>query len=259
MVSGSKSKTVRSSRATVVRRSTPWGLIVGVLVVVLFAATVFGYYINQKSARDRADSALAPFTPTAENPDPAGTIPGIVVRTFDGGKHVTADQHVAYTASPPFGGAHDNNWATCTGVVYDQPVRNENMVHALEHAAVWIAYNPDRLDEAGRAALRARVEGKPYMLMSPYPGLDTPISLQAWGHQLKLADPADPRIDQFIRGLQRNPYGPPRNPNGAPEPAGTCSEIAGGGFNQFAPPPFAPAPAPGTPGALDELTGQPAA
>ncbi len=36
-------------------------------------------------------------------------------------------------------------WATCNGVVYTKAVRIENMVHTLEHGAVWIAYNPDTI------------------------------------------------------------------------------------------------------------------
>jgi hypothetical protein len=249
MVSGNKSKAVRSARAAVVsQRSTPWGLIAGVLVVVVFAGAVFGYAYFQGQARDDRASALAPFTPTAENRDPSKNIPGVVViDTYTGGQHVRADQQVAYTHSPPFGGAHDFAWATCTGVVYPEPVRSETLVHSLEHGAVWIAYDPDQVSGDALAQLRSKVQSKPYMVMSPYPGLDSPISLQAWGHQLKLSDAADPRIDQFVLALQRNQYT-------VPEPQGTCSE-AQGAFSQVAPPVFAPAPAPGTPGALDEITG----
>jgi hypothetical protein len=250
MVSGNKSKAVRSARAAVVtQRSTPWGLIAGVLVVVLFAGAVFGYAYFQGQARDDRASALAPFTATAENHDPSKTIPGVVVvDTYKGGQHIRPDQQVAYTHSPPFGGAHDFAWATCTGVVYPQPVRSENLVHSLEHGAVWIAYNPDQVSGDALALLRSKVEGRPYMVMSPYPGLDSPISLQAWGHQLKLSDAADPRVDQFVMALQRNPYT-------VPEPQGSCNELGPGSFVQVAPPPFAPAPAPGTPGAVDEITG----
>lgn len=238
MVSGNKSKAVRNARAAVVtQRSAPWGLIAGTLVVVLFAAGVFGFYYSEKSERDGTIAALAPFTPTAENQDPARTIPGVVVETYQGGstQHVDSTQVVAYTKSPPFGGAHDVAWATCTGVVYPEPVRNENMVHSLEHAAVWIAYNPDQVSGSQLELLASKVEGKPYMVMSPYPGLDSPISLQAWGHQLKLDDAADPRVDQFVFALQRNPYI-------SPEPRGTCNEVPGGTFAQFAPPAFQPAP-----------------
>jgi hypothetical protein len=50
--------------------------------------------------------------------------------------------------------------------------------------------------------------------MSPYPGLDAPVSLQAWGYQLKLGAATDPRIDQFITALRIK---------AAPEPGAACS------------------------------------
>jgi hypothetical protein len=40
--------------------------------------------------------------------------------------------------------------------------------------------------------------------MSPFPELDAPISLQAWGYQLKVDSAGDPRINEFIRALRVN-------------------------------------------------------
>ena len=40
--------------------------------------------------------------------------------------------------------------------------------------------------------------------MSPYPGLDKPISLQAWGFQLKVDNAGDRRIQDFINDLRQN-------------------------------------------------------
>lgn len=249
MVSGKSSKAVRNARAAVVtQKSTPWGLIAGVTAVVVFAAAVFGYAFVRNDANDDRIEALAPFTPTAENQDPSREIEGVVVETFQGGQHVGREQQVAYTKSPPLGGAHDFAWATCSGVVYPEPVRNENLVHSLEHGAVWIAYNPGLITGGALETLRSKVEGQPFMVMSPYPDLDSAISLQAWGHQLKMSDADDPRIDQFTFALRRNPYT-------NPEPRGSCNEMGPGSFVQDDPPPFEPAPAPGTPGSVSE-TGQ---
>ncbi|HXV94546.1 MAG TPA: DUF3105 domain-containing protein [Pseudonocardia sp.] len=248
MVSGKSSKAVRNARAAVVtKRSTPWGLIAAVTVVVLFAGGVFGYAFMRSQENSEREAALAPFTPTAENPDPSQQIEGVVVQEYAGGLHVTPDQQVAYTNSPPFGGAHDGFWAACNGVVYPQPVRSENIVHSLEHGAVWIAYNPDQVGGAALDTLRAKVDGQPYSLMSPYPGLDSPISLQSWGHQLKLSDADDPRIDQFIQALRANQYT-------HPEVGASCQALGPGQFDQDNPPPFAPPPAPGTPGTQPEDT-----
>lgn len=236
MVSGKNSKAVRNARAAVVtQRSIPWGTIIAAAVVVLFGAGIFGYYLTVNGERQERLAALAPFTPTAELPDPSTQIDGVVVTDFEGGVHVSPEQRVAYTASPPVGGRHDAIWATCNGVVYPEAVRSENMVHALEHGAIWIAYNPDQVTGEALATLQAKVDRQPYSVMSPYPGLDQPIALQSWGHQLKLSDAADVRIDQFIQALRVNP-------NTHPEPGASCQEQGPGLFTQTAPPPFEPVP-----------------
>ena len=93
---------------------------------------------------------------------------------------------------------HNAAWQNCMGDVYDAPIANEHAVHSLEHGAVWITYRPglpqDQLDK-----LAGKVRGVEKMLMSPYEGLDKPISLQAWGYQLKVDNADDPRIDEFIK------------------------------------------------------------
>ncbi|WP_137724838.1 DUF3105 domain-containing protein [Prescottella subtropica] len=174
------------------------------------------------------------FTPAASNPDPSVSIEGITVVDYPVGDHVGAEQRVAYDRTPPFGGPHDSVWATCTGTVYDVPIRNENAVHSLEHGAVWIAYDPARVSGTDRDRLVARVEGQPYMLLSPYPGLPAPVSLQSWGHQLTVDDTADERIDEFIGALRLNP-------DTYPEPGATCSTIPGM-FDPSNPPPLQPDP-----------------
>src|SRR3954451_13375856 len=236
MVSGSKSKTTRTTRPTVVRRKAPpWGLIAGTTVVVLFAATIFGYAFFRNHEKSDQAAALAPFTPTAQNQDPSTTLAGIQIQSYAGGQHVAPNVRIAYTHSPPMGGAHDYSWAACNGVVYPNPVRSENLVHSMEHGAVWIAYNPDQVTGDALKTLAAKVQNQPYTLMSPYPGLDQPISLQSWGHQLKLSDPNDPRIDEFIQSLRSNQYQ-------YPEPGASCAALGPAQFAQDNPPPFAPAP-----------------
>ncbi len=225
-------KGTRASKKPVVAagRSTPWMLIAGVVVVLVFAAGIFGYAYTRYADTREQRAAMAPFVPSEQNKDPSKAIPGVVVKDYEGGKHVQAPKQVAYDQNPPFGGPHDQYWATCTGVVYDEPIRTENAVHSLEHGAVWIAYQPDQLGEAAVNELRKRVEGESYMLMSPVPTLDTPISLQSWGHQLKIERADDPRIDQFIRSLKRNRYV-------YPEVGASCQSIPGG-FDPRNPPPF---------------------
>lgn len=208
------------------QRQVPWLLIGGIVAVVALVAVIAASIVPKYQDKQE----LAAWTPSESNQDPSLAIDGIVTVEYPAGQHVGETQRVAYDQSPPFGGPHDAIWATCTGTVYEQPVRNENMVHGLEHGAVWIAYNPDLVDDAAIETLRAKVDGRTYMMMSPYPGLDTPISLQAWGHQLKVDSADDRRIDHFIESLRLNQYT-------YPEVGASCSTIPSS-FDPANPPAF---------------------
>ena len=232
MASGKTSKAVRSARASVViKKPTPWGTIAAVVAVVLFAGAVFGYSYYKWDAKQDKERELAAFTPSADNPDPSDKIEGVEKVDYNNARgHVKATQRVAYDKFPPFGGPHDEVWADCNGRVYATPVRNENMVHPLEHGAVWIAYNPDQVTGDALTRLKAKVEGQTYIYMSPYPSLDKPISLQSWGHQLKVDNVDDVRIDRFIRALRVNE-------NTYPEVGASC-DADPATFSIDSPPPF---------------------
>ncbi|QQQ75441.1 DUF3105 domain-containing protein [Saccharothrix sp. 6-C] len=211
MTSGKKTKAARSSVAAarssvVAKKPKPWGTIIAVVAVLALAGTVFGYAYSQIADRNAKEQALAQWNPSEENKDPSDKIAGVTKREYAPGKHVDAPKRVAYDFSPPFGGPHDNQWADCNGVVYPTAVRTENMVHAMEHGSLWLAYNPDLVTGEALDKLKSRIDGQPFSMMSPYPGLDKPISLQTWGHQLKLDSADDERIDQFIQSLRRNQY-----------------------------------------------------
>jgi hypothetical protein len=124
--------------------------------------------------------------------------------------HTTSD--VNYPQSPPVGGPHDPAWLNCS--VYTDPVRDENAVHSLEHGAVWIAYS-EELDEAGVTTLASKAQGDSHVLMSPYPGLSSPVVLTAWGKQLAVDSADDPRIDEFLETFVEGPQ--------TPEPGAPCT------------------------------------
>lgn len=188
---------------------------------------------GQRSATSPAPSRSSEFTPSEDNQDPSVDIEGVVITKYEP-LHAEIGQRVAYTKAPPDGGRHDPIWADCNGTVYPVAVRNEHMVHALEHGAIWLAYNADQVKGGDLDALADRVENQPYMMLSPYPGLDAPVSVQSWGHQLKLTDVRDQRIDQFIEALRENQYT-------APEPGARC-DSQDTGFDPTNPPPFDPTP-----------------
>ncbi|MBB5914915.1 hypothetical protein BJY24_003782 [Nocardia transvalensis] len=210
------------------KRQIPW-LTIGAVAVIVALIGALAIYLVPKY-QEKADAEK--FTPTAEKKDPSTEISGVVKKDYPAGLHVRPTQRVAYEQAPPMGGPHDASWANCTGVVYPKAIRTENAVHSLEHGAIWIAYNPDRVDAESIDTLKRKVEGKPAMLMSPYPGLDSPIALQAWGHQLKLDSADDKRVNEFITALHLNQYT-------YPEVGADCANPT---FDTQNPPPFDPAP-----------------
>ncbi|PZM88543.1 MAG: hypothetical protein DIU79_16690 [Actinobacteria bacterium] len=193
---GSKGKGRKPVTPVKVSQGPAWGPIALFTAVGMLAVGIIGY------------GAYAVIEGTKSWQERAAEIPGIInVRETDP-KHLEYERHlpgkIEYTKYiPPVGGVHNNAWQNCMGDVYDAPIANEHAVHSLEHGAVWITYRPD-LPKDQVEKLAERVRGKEKMMMSPYEGLDAPISLQAWGYQLKVDHADDKRIDDFIKALRVN-------------------------------------------------------
>ena len=143
----------------------------------------------------------------------AASSPPEEVQTYDvgpGGDH--SEEDVDYDQSPPVGGVHNPVWQNSG--FYDEPIRDENAVHTLEHGAVWITYSRD-LPADQKDQIRDIVEGQTCMLASPYPDLDSPIVASAWGKQLALEEADSPDLERFIRAYRQGPQ--------TPEPGATCT------------------------------------
>jgi uncharacterized protein DUF3105 len=141
-------------------------------------------------------------------PAPEG-IPGVLAYDFD---HNHIEGPIDYPLHPPPGGDHNHVWANCG--FYDSTVPDENVVHTLEHGAVWIAYSPD-LPDAEKQALQERVDSEDYLIATEYPGMDSPLVLSAWNRQLALDSMDDPRFEQFIDTYRLGPT--------SPEPGASCT------------------------------------
>ena len=119
--------------------------------------------------------------------------------------HVTTPAE--YAEVPPVGGNHAPIWQNCGA--YAEPVPNEQAVHSLEHGAVWITYRPD-LPPDDVTVLRQLATSRSYVLASPYPELRVPLVASAWGRQLVLDSPRDPRLVQFVGAFRLGPQAPER-------------------------------------------------
>jgi hypothetical protein len=164
-----------------------------VLLVAVIGLLGYGIYswANDKSNNDKPEKTVANYT-------------------YAGGQHV--DGAIQYAESPPVGGEHNTVWQNCG--YYAQPINNENGVHSLEHGAVWITYQPD-LPQDQIDKLEKLAEGQDYVLVSPYPGLDSPVVASTWNHQIKLDGAGDPDLKRFINNYKQGPD--------TPEPGASCS------------------------------------
>lgn len=115
------------------------------------------------------------------------------VRTWDITDTTHTDEDVDYPQTPPAGGPHAPVWLAC--VVYDEPVRDENAVHDLEHGTVWITHDPD-LSASDLEALEAALPDNG--IMSPREDLPSPVVVTVWGAQLALDDARDERLSLFL-------------------------------------------------------------
>ncbi|HEX2771591.1 MAG TPA: DUF3105 domain-containing protein [Micromonosporaceae bacterium] len=183
-----------------------WGPIALFVAVGVLALIIIGY------------GGYAVFQGSKPWEDRAAGIDGIVDYREKDPKLVEGGQHqkgtISYSVLPPVAGPHNGSWQNCMGEVYDAPIANEHAVHSLEHGAVWVTYRSD-LPADQVQQLASKVRGNEYMLMSPIDNLDKPISLQAWGYQLKVDNADDGRIDEFIKALRSN---------ATIEPGATCAQ-----------------------------------
>ena len=143
-------------------------------------------------------------------------IEGLVVLPDPGRGHQEGDIH--NDDEVPAGGAHNSAWQNCG--IYNEPVREENVIHSMEHGAAWIAYQPEL--PAGQVEILRQLvrqersrQREAMIVLAPKPGLDVPIVATAWRVQLELEDAADERLVEFVRRYQRGPF--------TPEPGATCA------------------------------------
>jgi hypothetical protein len=183
----------RGRKAAPVKKPFPVGFVVGSSVL---AAALIGILVYAVQNQGVGDHSSLKYAETQ--------ISGLHTTKGLGRKHVEGP--VSYpdqSSTPPVGGNHNQVPESCQ--VYTAPIANEHAVHSLEHGAVWVTYNPTTLSAADVATLKAKVGVDPYRMMSPYPGLKSPISLQAWGQQVFISKVGDKRITRFLDLFTQGP------------------------------------------------------
>lgn len=180
------------------RRRDLWviGIAVGVALA-LIVPTAFVITSEQRRASELDAAAAEPIDGLQEHGDLTA---------------LHTQEPVAYDPVPPVGGDHHPVWQNCG--FYDEPVVPEHAVHSLEHGAVWITYDP-QIDDVELNVLRRLTDRHPYLLASPFDGLDSPLVASAWGVQLAVDSTEDERLEVFLRAYLQGPQ--------TPEPGAPCT------------------------------------
>ena len=176
------------------RRALPVVVAVVVAVLVVVAAITVPVVLHQRDADVVAR---------------VGPVDLDAVETYDDLDPSHTEDDVDYPQSPAVGGPHAPAWLDCG--VYDSPVREENVVHDLEHGTVWITYDPEAGVDTDLLAGLLPQNG----ILSPYDDLGSPVVVTVWGRQLALDGADDPRLPLFI-----DTYGGGET---APEPFASCA------------------------------------
>jgi len=183
-------------KATAAKKPFPLGFVLGSVLLAVALIGILVYAVQNQGAGDTSSITYA-----------RDQIDDLQTKEDQARDHVEGSvQYENAAQQPPTGGKHSGVAQRCQ--VYTEPIANENAVHSLEHGAVWITYNPDTLSDKDLETLTEKVEGETHQMLSPYPGLRSKLSLQAWGEQVFVDSVDDKRVDQFLKLFTEGPQTP---------------------------------------------------
>ena len=124
--------------------------------------------------------------------------------------------HVAYNSVPATSGPHYNiPLAPARWGVHGEVLRDEVLIHNLEHGGVGVHYNcPDGCEELVEqlaAIVDRAVDGGLKVIMSPYPDMGNRIALTAWTILDKFDVFDEDRVKDFISALESSSNAPEPN------------------------------------------------
>lgn len=169
------------------------------------------------SARPLHAAPAAKGSAKTTEKEPGTSVPSL------GNHHINSieEPHTPYNSKPPTSGDHVPMIARWG--IYQSPIPNELQVHNLEDGGVAIQYDCTNCDDmikkieslakdySQKAQAEKQTGGRSryeHLLVAPYPGMETPIALTAWGKIDKLAQFDEARIRRFVEayiGIDHHP------------------------------------------------------
>jgi Protein of unknown function (DUF3105) len=140
--------------------------------------------------------------PDAPQPLPEDPPGGIEV--YPATTNRTVEGPIEYDRNPPTNGNHAPLWQNCG--FYGEPIQDRHAVHSMDHGVVWITYRPD-LPQQQIKTLRPYGRAN-YVIVSPYPGQDSPVIATSWRVQLELNSANDPRLERFVNEFKVSELAP---------------------------------------------------
>jgi hypothetical protein len=184
------------SRTAPVKKPFPLGFVLGSAVLAVALIGILVYAVQNQGVGDTSSLKYA-----------ESQVDGLEIDHDQARNHVQgAVSYPGGESVPPTGGDHSGEAQSCQ--VYTETIPNERAVHSLEHGAAWIVYDPKKVTGKDLEKLTEKVEGNPYRMLSPYPGLKQPIALQAWGERVFVDSVGDKRVDQFLKLFTNGPQTP---------------------------------------------------
>lgn len=121
-----------------------------------------------------------------------------ITQEIQGQQHVQRGQ-VDEVQDPPTSGDHYGDGVAGPGI-HEEPVDDGLMVHSMEHGAVVLHYDPEKLAENQINQLKDifTKEFKGKKIMMPRQGMSAPIIMTSWGQILKLNEADQEQMITFM-------------------------------------------------------------
>ncbi len=175
----------RSRQQRRLRRAALWGLAIVGVAAIIIASGVWLW-------RETADAIES---------QPGTAVPDL------GNLHIPEGTRspVPYNSVPPTSGPHYpflSRWG-----VHTEPITNELQVHNLEDGGVVIQYRcdepcPELVEQLTAAGQPYLSSPHPYVILAPYPDMETRIALTAWGRIDRFEQFDEERIRRFIEAYR---------------------------------------------------------